>query len=239
MTTPPIPEKPTWRIMLDRAVGTFLTGLLFLLPFILTLMILDWVIRQIAGLFGEETILGSALTGGTSLIFGESSFGVWVVLALLVIAIWGVGRLFQNRAKKSVEARVDGWFDRIPVIGGIYRPISRLVRMIGLRDATELSSMRVVACRFGGDAGADILALQPSSEPLIVGGEERMLIYMPSAPLPMTGAIVLVPRASVIEVEGVAVDDLLKYYISLGTISPGRLARDLKTLENPPPSLAR
>ena len=218
------PHRPDWRARLDRIAGTFLTGLLFLLPFIITLMILDWVIRQIAGLFGTDTILGSAITGSSALIFGEGSGGVLVLLALIVFGIWAVGRLFQNRAKKSVQDRVDGWIARIPVVGGVYRPISQITRMIGMRDQTELASMRPIACRFGGEDGADVLALLASTTPIVIGGERRMLVYMPSAPLPMTGALILVPERSVVEVEGLAVEDLLKYYISIGTVLPSSFA---------------
>ncbi|MGB3722202.1 MAG: DUF502 domain-containing protein [Pacificimonas sp.] len=218
-------RRPPWRERLDRAVGTFLTGLLFLLPFILTVMILDWLIRQLAAFFGTESLLGSAISGGSTLIFGERAFGVWILLSLVVALIWGVGYLFQSRAKKSIQERVDGWIDKIPLIGSIYRPISRITRMIGLRDENELSAMRPVAVRMGGRGGADVLALMPSSEPVMVGGEERVLIYMPSAPIPMTGFLTLVAKENVIEVEGLAVDDLLKFYISIGTILPEELQK--------------
>ncbi len=218
-------RRPIWRERLDRAVGTFLTGLLFLLPFIITLMILDWLIRQLAAFFGAESLLGSAITGGSAMIFGEKAFGVWVLLAIVIGLIWGVGRLFQTRAKKSMQDRIDGWIDRIPLIGSIYRPISRITRMIGLRDENELAAMRPVAVRMGGHGGADVLALMPSAEPVMVGDEERILIYMPSAPIPMTGFLTLVARENVIEVEGLAVDDLLKFYISIGTILPDELRK--------------
>ena len=214
------PRRPAWRYRLDDVAATFVTGLVFLLPFILTLMILDWVIRQVAGLFGEDTILGSAITGSSTLLFGEGSFGVLVILAILVFGIWFVGRMFQTRAKQTVEERLDRWVSKIPIIGGIYRPVSQITRMIGMRDETELASMRPIACRFGGKDGSDVLALLASNKPLIVGGEARMLVYMPSAPLPMTGALVLVPPDSVHEVPGLGVDDLLKYYVSLGTVLP-------------------
>lgn len=217
----PKQDRPQWRQTADMLVATFVTGLLFLLPFILTLMIVDWLIRQVAGIFGPETLLGSALTSGGALIFGDTTFGFWLLLAFVILGILAVGYGFQNRAKRSFERRVDAIIDRIPVLRSIYGPVAKLVRMIGMKDENDLASMRVIACRFG--AGADILALLASPEPVFVGGEERMLVYLPSAPLPMTGGLVLVPPASVIEVAGVAVEDLLKLYISLGTLAPEQL----------------
>jgi uncharacterized membrane protein len=225
----PEPPRPPWRIAFDRIVGQFLTGLLFLLPFILTLMILDWLVRQVAGLFGEETLLGSALTSGGAFIFGDGTVGFWLLLVFVVLGIWGVGFAFHERARRSIERRLDAIIDRIPVLRDVYRPVSKLVRMLGTKSENDLAAMRVIACRFG-DRGADVLALLASPDIMMVGGEERLLVYLPSAPLPMTGGLVLVPPASIVEVSGVTVDDLLKCYISLGMLSP-------EALRNTPASL--
>ncbi|MEM8826805.1 MAG: DUF502 domain-containing protein [Pseudomonadota bacterium] len=217
-------RRPAWRGPFDRTVGTFFTGLLFLLPFLLTLLILDWLARQLILFFGTESLLGSAVAGSSSFLFGDASFGVWLFLTLIVAGIWGIGRLFQTRAKKSIQERIDGWVDRIPIIGGIYRPISRITRMIGLRDENELAAMRPIAVRFGSaENGTDVLALLASPTPVMVGTERRMLVYLPSAPIPMTGFLSLVPEANVVKVEGIGVDDLLKFYISVGTVMPSGL----------------
>ncbi|BBE33599.1 DUF502 domain-containing protein [Sphingosinicella microcystinivorans] len=232
MTPPddlPEPPRPPWRIALDRIVAQFLTGLLFLLPFILTLMILDWLVRQVAGLFGEETLLGSALTSGGAFIFGDGTVGFWLLLIFVVAGIWGVGFAFGDRARRSIDRRLDAIIGRIPVLRDVYRPVSKLVRMLGTKNESDLAAMRVIACRFG-DRGADVLALLASPDVLRVGGEERMLVYLPSAPLPMTGGLVLVPPSSIIEVTGVTVDELLKCYISLGMLSPDALKGDAPAL---------
>ncbi|MBB4632179.1 DUF502 domain-containing protein [Sphingosinicella soli] len=218
----PEPPRPPWRDVLDRVFAQFLTGLLFLLPFILTLMILDWLVRQVAGLFGADTLLGSALTSGGAFIFGDGLIGFWLLLIFVVIGIWAVGFAFQDRARRGIERRLDAIIERIPVLRDVYRPVSKLVRMLGTKNENDLAAMRVVACRFG-ERGADVLALLASPEVMIVGGEERMLVYLPSAPLPMTGGLVLVPPSSVVEVAGVTVDDLLKCYISLGMLAPDAL----------------
>lgn len=217
------PRRPPWRSALDGVTATFLTGLLSLLPIFITLMIVDWVIRQIAGLFGEDTILGSAITGSSHFLFGDGWFGVFLISMLVVAAIWFAGRILQTRARASMEERLDRWIDKIPIIGGIYRPVAKITRMIGMREEQELASMRPISCRFGGEESSDVLALLASDKPLFIGGKPRMLVYIPSAPLPMTGALVLVPPENVVEVPGLALEDLLKYYVSLGTVLPPEL----------------
>ena len=144
----PEPPRPAWRVAFDRVVAQFLTGLLFLLPFILTLMILDWLVRQVAGLFGEETLLGSALTSGGAFIFGDGTVGFWLLLIFVVVGIWAIGFAFQDRARRSVERRLDALIGRIPLLRDVYRPISKVIRMIGTKNENDLAAMRVVACRF-------------------------------------------------------------------------------------------
>ncbi len=214
-----LPVRPIWKRGFDRLIAMFFTGLLFLLPFLLTLMIIDWLVRLVAGLFGPETLIGSLLSNSGTYIFGDTLFGSLMLIGFVIGIVASIGYVVKDRARRSLERRLDIIIGSIPVIGGVYKPISKLVRMIGMRDESELAAMRVVACRFG-DNGADILSLLASPHPVIVGGEERMLVYLPSAPLPMTGGLVLVPRTSVITVEGVAVEDLLKLYVSLGTFTP-------------------
>lgn len=217
----PIPptDRPAWRVAADHAAATFLTGLLFLLPFILTLMILDWLARQVAAIFGPETLIGSVLTSGGTLIFGDAAIGFWLLLAFVVVGIWAVGFTFGERARRIIDRRLDSFIDRIPILRNIYKPVAQIVRMMGVKDENDLAKMRVVACRFGVN-GADVLALLASTAPVLVGDEERLIVYLPSAPIPMTGGLVLVPASSIIEVTGVTVDDLMKLYVSLGTLTP-------------------
>jgi uncharacterized membrane protein len=81
--------------------------------------------------------------------------------------------------------------------------------------------MSVVACRFGGtDNGVDVLALLASNHVYNIAGERRRLVYLPTAPIPMSGGLVLVAEAAITAVPDMKVDDLLKIYVSLGALTP-------------------
>ncbi|KAF0113419.1 MAG: hypothetical protein FD150_2047 [Rhodobacteraceae bacterium] len=51
-------------------------------------------------------------------------------------------------------------------------------------------------------------------------GEASLLIYLPTSHLPMSGDLVFVPRASVTPQSDLNVDDLLRIYVSLGSLVP-------------------
>lgn len=210
-------------------VGTFLAGLFVLMPIVLTIVIFNWVIEKIATVLGPGSFLGDLLmTGGGSIIGSNHAilaylFGILIAITL----IWLLGLLVKARAKQRFNRSIDELFERIPVIRSIYKPVAQVMRLFSTEDNKELKSMTVVMCRFGGAAGADILALLTRPEVYTINGERRQLIYMPTSPLPMSGGLIFVAEANIYPVPGMAVDDLMKIYLSLGVLAPETVGREL------------
>ncbi len=103
--------------------------------------------------------------------------------------------------------------------------------------------MSVVSCRFGkGDAQVEVLALLASHHVYTIGGARRRLVYLPTAPIPMSGGLVLVGEDAILAVPDMKVDDLLKIYMSLGALAPEAMpgalspvdARDVSKVALPP-----
>ncbi len=130
----------------------------------------------------------------------------------------------KTGAKHIIQDYLDRLLTRVPFIRSIYNPVSRVVRLATDRGSGapgDLSSMSVVSCRFGGAAnGVDILSLLASQHVYNIAGERRRLVYVPAAPIPMSGGLLLVPELSVTPVPEMKVDDLLKIYVSLGALMP-------------------
>ncbi len=83
----------------------------------------------------------------------------------------------------------------------------------------NLKSMTPVWCFFGGEPSAAVLALLPSPMPVLIGAKEYLGVLVPSAPVPLGGALVYVPREWVKPAEG-GVDDLMSVYVSMGVTPP-------------------
>ncbi|GAB4387303.1 MAG: DUF502 domain-containing protein [Albidovulum sp.] len=218
-----------WR---TGVVGTFLTGLFALLPVILTLLIMEWLIGRLSAALGPGTFFGDLITTGGVAIVGDHHKTLAFVLgvALVLCGVWLVGFLITAFARNRLVEWLDRRFSSIPLVRSIYRPVAQVVRLMRREGDDQLAAMDVVLCRFGGAEGAQVLALLPTSEVYLVDGVEMVLVYLPTAPLVMNGALTLVPRASVHPVEGLDVDGLMKVYMSLGALAPdaldGRLPRD-------------
>jgi uncharacterized membrane protein len=233
-----------WR---TSVIGSFLAGLLFLLPIVLTIFIMAWIINIVRGAIGPGTILGDLLTwGGTYLLGRNQDFlAFWLGVGIALVGIWLLGLVVKTRAKSIIQNYLDSLFSRVPFIRSIYSPVSRVVRLATDRRTGapgDLSSMSVVSCRFGaGEVGVDVLALLASQHVYNIAGERRRLVYLPTAPIPMSGGLVLVAESAITPVPEMKVDDLLKIYMSLGTLAPevmpAAIAMTLAVAAHPVPAI--
>jgi uncharacterized membrane protein len=212
-----------WR---TSVIGSFLAGLLFLLPIVLTVFIVAWIVDFMRSAIGPGTVLGTLLTRGGSYLAGlsnQDTLAFWLGAGIALAGIWLLGLIVKTGAKHIIQDYLDRLLTRVPFIRSIYNPVSRVVRLAtdrGNGTPGDLSSMSVVSCRFGGPNGADILSLLASQHVYNIAGERRRLVYVPAAPIPMSGGLLLVPESAVTPVPEMKVDDLLKIYVSLGALMP-------------------
>ena len=61
---------------------------------------------------------------------------------------------------------------------------------------------------------------------------EHLSVFIPTAPNPMSGFILIVPRSEAIELN-ITVDEALKYIISMGVVAPGELPHPSVTAAPP------
>lgn len=208
------------RIWRSGVVGNLLTGSIVVLPFVLTVVIIAWMINSVGALIGPGSWFGELLTRGGEAIIGPKrelvAFLVGVILALL--ALWLLGLIVRSQVRRALVTAVDNVLTRVPLFRAIYRPVSQVVRLLAGSNA-DLATMTVLMCRLGGPSGADIPALLASEKVYSVGGERRLLVYLPTSPLPAWGALAFVPEAAVIPVPDMDADDLIKLYLSFGVLA--------------------
>lgn len=105
-------------------------------------------------------------------------------------------------------------------IRSIYKPVSQILKMVAGVSDSDLKSKQVIMCRFGSDSGAEVLALLTPPKVYEFNEERRQLVYLPTSPLPISGALVFVPLDSVQLVPNMRVYELMKIYLSLGALTP-------------------
>jgi uncharacterized membrane protein len=155
---------------------------------------------------------------------------------IALVGIWFLGVVARSQAQEGISRVIDRIFTQMPIIRTIYNPVSRVVRLT-TEKGTDFSGMSVVACRFAG-VDTDILALLANNEVYVIGGERRRMVYLPAAPLPMSGGLLLVAESAILPVPEMKVDDLLRVYFSLGALAPDSIPASLKDVAKPAARIA-
>jgi uncharacterized membrane protein len=210
-----------WRTGL---LSTFLAGLFAVLPIVITVGIMAWVGGVLQAWLGPESYVGKALFQlGLRFVTDPIVASVlgWVAVLL---AIWLLGALLKSVGKKRIEKAFGAAVERIPLVNVLYRPVAQVVEMLQRDPADKLQGMSVVYCAFGGEGGAGFLGLLVSDQLYRFNGQDCQIVYVPTSPLPMSGAVVFAAADSVHRVD-MQVDDLMKICFSIGVMA-SKVIRD-------------
>ncbi len=204
--------------MMARLAGPFVTGLVFLAPVLLTILLLQWLAGYVAAALGPGTLIGGALASGGMLLTESPALAFTIGIGVAALLVWALGLLVQTQARARLEGGLDWLFGTLPVIGGFYRPLAQLVRMIGGTSNGGMEGMAVVSIGFGDST--EVLGLLAAPQVFDIGQGPRYLVMLPTAPVPVGGALLFVEVDRVRRVPQLRVDDLAKFYVSMGTITP-------------------
>jgi len=198
---------------------TFLAGFLVLLPLAVTITVIVWVGSFIYAYVGPNGPIGRILI---SIGFGlsDSPIAAYVLGTVIVVGlIYLLGLGVESRLESRVRYGIDALMQRIPFVRNLYDVTKRFVAIMDRKDQDGLKSMSPVWCFFGGDGGAGVLGLLPMPKPILVGEEAYHVVLIPSAPIPVGGALIYVPAAWV-KPANIGVETLMSIYVSMGVTSP-------------------
>jgi uncharacterized membrane protein len=198
---------------------TFIAGFLVVLPLAVTVAVIVWVGSLIFAYLGPDSAIGRILLS-IGFNFSNSPIVAYALGAVVVIGlVYLLGLAVESRLENRIRSLIDALMQRIPFVGNLYDVTKRFVAIMDRRDQEGLKSMSPVWCFFGGDGGAGVLGLLPMPRPIIIGGERYYVVLVPSAPVPVGGALVYVPAAWVKPAD-IGVETLMSIYVSMGVVSP-------------------
>jgi len=208
--------------MLKRSVesiaGTWLAGLLVLLPLGLTLALVGWLLGLLNQLVGPGSAIGKVFAALGASLAGDSPLAYLLGSIVLIVAVYPVGLAAQAGLKRPLERLADHTLRRIPLLGSLYDMADRVVGLLDRKQAADLRAMSPVWCFFGGD-GVAVLALAPSAEPTPIDGRDYRAVLVPTAPVPIGGGLLYVPAAWV-KPANIGFDRVISTYVSMGLTPP-------------------
>jgi uncharacterized membrane protein len=198
---------------------TFIAGFLVLLPLAVTVAVIVWVGSLIFAYLGPDSAIGRILLS-IGFNFSNSPAVAYALGAVIVIGlVYLLGLAVESRLESRIRSLIDSLMQRIPFVGNLYDVTKRFVAVMDRRDEDGLKSMSPVWCFFGGDGGAAVLGLLPMPRPILIGGENYYGVLVPSAPVPVGGALVYVP-AKWVKPANIGMETLMSIYVSMGVTSP-------------------
>jgi len=202
----------------DAVAATWLAGLGVLLPLVLTAGALAWALGVVNRVLGPGSYVGGLFAAIGYSFTANPSLQYAIGTLVLIAGIYALGVIVQAGLRRPLKAMTARAVRRIPIVGGVYSLADRFVGLLDRNETADIGSMRPVWCFFGG-AGAAVLALAPGAAPVDIDGRRYVAVLVPSAPVPISGALLFVPLDWVRPAD-IGVDTLTATYVSLGTMSP-------------------
>ncbi len=215
--------------MIKRSVesiaGTWLAGLLVVLPLGLTIVLVGWLLKILNQFLGPGSTIGRFFAAIGAPLAGDSPLAYLIGTVLLVAAMYPIGLAVQAGLKRPLQQLADRTLRRIPLLGSLYDMADRVVGLLDRKQQADLRAMSPVWCFFGGEAGssAAVLALSPSAEAVLIEGKPHRAVLVPTAPVPIGGGLLYVP-VDWVKPADLGIDRVIGIYVSMGITPPSSAA---------------
>jgi uncharacterized membrane protein len=220
---------------LKKIFQPFLAGLLALFPLAITLIIIIWALKFLYGYLGPTSNFGIMLQS-IGLNFVASNIIAYLIgLSALLILIYLIGLFVSTRLKTHAKKITESLLKRIPIVGTLYNAAQKLINLFEGKDPSEMKAMNPVMCYFGGEGGTAVLALLTCKDPIRISGHDYYSVMIPSAPVPVGGAILYIPVDWVKPVD-FGIDGLVNVYVSMGVSSSDFLGDKSAKTDNENPT---
>ncbi|MCI2429267.1 DUF502 domain-containing protein [Candidatus Acetothermia bacterium] len=211
-------ETPFRRIW-HHVYSRMLTGIVFVVPAILTI----WVLQLLYGLLDGP--LRSLLNLFWRPAFGwELPPGVGLVLTLLLL--YGSGVLAANVFGRRFLEFGESLLQRMPLVNSIYNSARQVVRTLSRSE--QPAFQRVVLVEFP-SPGLWTVAFQVGTIQTS-DGRQWVRVYVPTTPNPTSGFLQFLPKENV-HATSVSVEDALKMVVSGGILAPEQLDMGLSKID--------
>ncbi|MFW6238007.1 MAG: DUF502 domain-containing protein [Halanaerobiales bacterium] len=194
--------------MIKKLRNLFLTGILVLLPLVVSVFIL-WYLFELIEYWASPLV---------EVFFGRELPGVGLALTVLVIFLAGL--FATNFLGKKLIHRGEILLLKIPLFRSIYVSVKQLLE--GMFTRNTKSFEKAVLFEYPRRGVYQIGFVTREEAPFFSEyfDEKMYKIFLPTTPNPTSGMFVLVPAEEIILLD-VSIEEALKLVISAGIITPG------------------
>jgi len=208
-----------------RTIGRiFITGLLTVLPIVITVYFTLWVLGVLEKFFGKQVMW----------LIPDEWYRTGMGIAMAVVVVFLVGLLMSD----LLFRRAFRWAERalltVPLVRSVYAALRDL---LGLFQQHKEPALQVVAVDLG---GARLLGFVTRSEfadlPAGIAREGDVAVYLPMS-YQIGGYTVMVPKSAITPVQ-MSREDAMKWILTAGLKTAGA-SPDTRPVEGPVPAHTR
>ncbi|MEP6607189.1 MAG: DUF502 domain-containing protein [Burkholderiaceae bacterium] len=187
-------------------------GLLVWIPLAITF----WVLNLIVGTM-DQTLLLLPPSWRPDALLPFHIPGVGLVLSLLIVLATGM------LAANIIGQRLLRWWHRlltqIPIVRSIYSSVKQISDTLLATRGQSFRKVVMIEFPQRGQWTLGFVVGSPGTKIASVTAANAITIYVPTAPNPTSGYVLVIRPEDVREVD-ISVDDALKFHISLGVVPP-------------------
>ena len=197
--------------ILTRFRNYLISGLLFWIPLILSVIVIKFFLEFINNLVPQKYLPEAIFDLDTTIP------GSGIILMLLIILITGI--LVTNILGRRLVAIWERLLNKIPGFRNIYNVLKKVSDTV-LNSSTE-SFKKVYLIQYP-NKGIWVIAFQSGDyrgEAESIIGEKTINLFVPTTPNPTSGFFVLIPKKDAFELD-ISVEEAFKLVISAGVVTP-------------------
>ena len=197
--------------LLTRLRNYLISGLLFWIPLILTIIVIKFFLEFINSLVPQEYLPEAIFNLDTSIP------GSGIILLFLIILITGI--LVTNILGRRLVVLWEKLLNRIPGFRNIYNILKKVSDTV--LNTSSQSFKKAFLIQYP-SKGIWVIAFQSGDykgEAESIIGEETINLFVPTTPNPTSGFFVLIPKKDAFELD-ISVEDAFKLVISAGVVTP-------------------
>ena len=199
--------------MWNKIKKYFISGVIALLPVVLTWYLLIFLVNL------ADNLLGQYLQPYFSEQFGFYFRGLSIIVAAYVIVV--IGFFASNFFGRKIYEFFERLFVQLPFFKQVYPAIKEMAIFLFVQDRRgSFKSVVIVEYPRKGIYSFGFLTAESSDELNSLTKSDMCNVFMPSSPSPLTGFTIMVPKKDVINTD-ITVEHAFKFIFSGGVVNPG------------------
>ncbi len=215
--------------------SSFLTGLLIVLPGVITFAVVKWIFGTVSSftdtllfflpfVFQPDEVYKNGVDGQMFWYWSALAF----VIAIVGISVVGVAARYYF-GKRMIEF-ADNLMLRVPVLNKIYGTIKQVDQAFTSGKKSSFKTVVLVEYPREGIYSIGFLTSERADEIELKTQRKCVCVFVPTTPIPTGGFLIVVPEEKVVKLE-MSVAEGLKYIVSFGALT-AEAATEFKKLND-------